>query len=161
SFFNARGAPPLALARRRGFAALPSGASLGPQALPTLFHRPLRRRLVDHNGPSLHFSMLAGPHPRSLSLGVAASPRFPPAPRSRRRRYPRSFTARCEAPSCRPQRRLPSFFNARGAPPPLALARRRGFAALPSGASLGPQALPTLFHRPLRGAVLSTTTAPP
>ena len=36
-----------------------------------------------------------------------------------------------------------TFFNARGAPPPLALARRRVFDALPSGASLGPQALRT------------------
>src|SRR5438093_6514637 len=47
----------------------------------------------------------------------------------------------------------PTFFHARGAPPPLALARRRGFAALPSAASLGPQALPTcptFFHA--RGA---------
>jgi len=45
--------------------ALPSGASLGPQAL----------------------LMLAGPHPRSLSLGGATSWRFPPAPRSGRRRF--------------------------------------------------------------------------
>jgi hypothetical protein len=36
---------------------------------------------------------------------------------------------------------LSSSINARGAPPPLARARRRGFAALPSGASRGPQAL--------------------
>jgi geranylgeranyl pyrophosphate synthase len=35
----------------------------------------------------------------------------------------------------------PSFFPARGAPPPLARARRRRSAALPSGASRGPQAL--------------------
>jgi len=34
-----------------------------------------------------------------------------------------------------------SFSGARGAPPPLALARGRGLAALPSGPSLGPQAL--------------------
>jgi ribosomal protein L11 methyltransferase len=34
----------------------------------------------------------------------------------------------------------PAFFPARGAPPPLARARRRGSAALPSGASRGPQA---------------------
>src|SRR5206468_1739945 len=66
-----------------------------------------------------HFPMLAGPHPRSLSLGGPASPGFPPAPRSGRRR----------------------FSYARGAPPPLALTRRPGFAGLPSGASLGPQAL--------------------
>src|SRR4051794_7214820 len=33
--------------------------------------------------------------------------------------------------------RPPTFINARGAPPPLALARRRGCAALPSSASLG------------------------
>src|SRR5205823_10596761 len=32
------------------------------------------------------FFMLAGPHPRSLSLGGPASPGFPPAPRSGRRR---------------------------------------------------------------------------
>ena len=32
------------------------------------------------------FPRLAGPHPRSLSLGGAALPRFPPAPRSGRRR---------------------------------------------------------------------------
>jgi hypothetical protein len=38
-------------------------------------------------------------------------------------------------------RHTSSFLTARGAPPPLALARRRGSAALPSGASLGPQAL--------------------
>jgi bifunctional non-homologous end joining protein LigD len=36
---------------------------------------------------------------------------------------------------------LPSSINARGAPPPRALARRRRSAPLPSGASLGPQAL--------------------
>ena len=36
-----------------------------------------------------------------------------------------------------------TVFMARGAPPPLALARRRVFDALPSGASLGPQALRT------------------
>src|SRR5687767_773540 len=36
---------------------------------------------------------------------------------------------------------MSASLSARGAPPPLALARRRGFAALPSGASLGPQAL--------------------
>src|SRR3989442_1676166 len=35
----------------------------------------------------------------------------------------------------------PPFLLARGAPPPLALTRRPGFAGLPSGASLGPQAL--------------------
>src|SRR5437763_16310164 len=34
-----------------------------------------------------------------------------------------------------------TFSYARGAPPPLALTRRRRFAALPSGASLGPRAL--------------------
>ena len=34
-----------------------------------------------------------------------------------------------------------SFFGARGAPPPRARARRRGFAALASGASRGPRAL--------------------
>ena len=34
-----------------------------------------------------------------------------------------------------------AFISARGAPPPLALARRRRFAALHSVASLGPQAL--------------------
>src|SRR5438046_1294143 len=63
--FPARGAPPpLARARRRGFAALPPGASRGPQAL----------------------SLLAGPHPRSLALGGAASPPFPPAPHAGRRR---------------------------------------------------------------------------
>src|SRR3954471_16013339 len=33
------------------------------------------------------FSLLAGPHPRSLSLGGAATRRFPPAPRSGRRRF--------------------------------------------------------------------------
>ncbi len=38
-------------------------------------------------------------------------------------------------------------FNARGAPPPLALARRRVFDALPSGAPLGPQALRTYRAR--------------
>jgi hypothetical protein len=36
-----------------------------------------------------------------------------------------------------------------GTPRPLALARRRRFAALPSGASLGPQALPLLPYQPL------------
>src|SRR5438094_10534164 len=88
--------------------------------------------------------MLAGPHPRSLSLGGAAARRYPPAPRSGRRR---------------------SCLYARGAPPPLALARRRRCAALPSGASLGPQALLSLCSRgptparsrsaaPLRGATL-------
>src|SRR5262249_4795472 len=35
-----------------------------------------------------HFSLLAGPHPRSLSLGGAASRRFTPSPRSGRRRFP-------------------------------------------------------------------------
>src|SRR5437667_51149 len=34
-----------------------------------------------------------------------------------------------------------TFSHARGAPPPLALTRRPGSAGLPSGASLGPQAL--------------------
>jgi hypothetical protein len=34
-----------------------------------------------------------------------------------------------------------TLFNARRAPPPLALARRRAFDALPSGASLGPHAI--------------------
>ena len=33
------------------------------------------------------YSLLAGPHPRSLSLGGAALRRFPPAPRSGRRRF--------------------------------------------------------------------------
>src|SRR5688572_29023698 len=33
------------------------------------------------------FSMLAGPHPRSLSLGGATAPRSPPAPRSGRWRF--------------------------------------------------------------------------
>src|SRR5436309_2553006 len=79
-FFYSAGAPPqrcraprngsglpLALTRRPGFAGLPSGASLGPQAL--------------------HYFMLVGPHPHSLSLGGPASPGFPPAPRSGRRRY--------------------------------------------------------------------------
>jgi prepilin-type N-terminal cleavage/methylation domain-containing protein len=40
------------------------------------------------------------------------------------------------------QPRAASLINARGAPPPLALARGLGFASLPSGPSLGPQALP-------------------
>jgi len=38
----------------------------------------------------MHFSVLAGPHPRSLSLGGVASRRFLPAPRSGRRRFPGS-----------------------------------------------------------------------
>jgi len=42
----------------------------------------------------LHFLVLAGPHPRSLSLGGAASRRFPPAPRSGRRRFSSSQSAR-------------------------------------------------------------------
>src|SRR6185436_5861896 len=41
-----------------------------------------------------------------------------------------------------------AFLTARGAPPPRALARGRRFAALPSGPSLGPQAL-SLFPCPL------------
>src|SRR5262245_28475589 len=69
--------------------------------------------------PRTPLSMLAGPPPRSRSLGAAASPRFAPPPRSGRRR----------------------LIYARGAPPPLALTRRRGFAAVRSAASLGPQAL--------------------
>src|SRR5467141_2197568 len=124
----ARGAPPpLALTRRRGFAALPSGASLGPRALlcsrgptPARSHSAARlcRASLQRLARAAGALMLAGPHPRSLSLGGAALPRFPPAPRSGRGRS-----------------------YARGAPPPLALTRRRGFAALPSGASLGPRAL--------------------
>jgi len=47
---------------------------------------------------------------------------------------------------------VPSFSDARGAPPPLARARRRGSAALPSGASRGPQALFVNY----RGGRLST-----
>src|SRR5206468_1696472 len=121
-FLTARGAPPpLALARRRPL----RGASL--------------RRLARAAGA---LSLLAGPHPRSLSLGGATPRRFTPSPRSGRRR---SLTAR-------------------GAPPPLALARRRHSAALHSVASLGPQALshcsrgPTPARSrsaaPLRGASL-------
>src|SRR5438552_2331013 len=41
-----------------------------------------------YSHPIPPFLALAGPHPRSLSLGGAASPRFPPAPRSGRRRSP-------------------------------------------------------------------------
>src|SRR5262245_42842711 len=67
--------------------------------------------------------MLAGPHPRSPSLGGPASPGFPPAPRSSRRRF-----LMLAGPQGTP-------------PPPLALTRRPGFAGLPSGASLEPQAL--------------------
>src|SRR5438094_8324520 len=127
----ARGAPPpLALARRPGVAGLPSGASLGPQALllcsrgptPTRSRSAARRRRASLRRLARAAGappMLAGPHPRSLSLGGPASPGFPPAPRSGRRR----------------------FSYARGALPPLALTRRPGFAGLPSGASLGPQAL--------------------
>src|SRR5438105_14886494 len=46
---------------------------------------------------------------------------------------------------CEPERRRSDrpFLYALGVPPPLALTRRRRFAALPSGASLGPQALLT------------------
>ena len=58
------------------------------------------------------FSVLAGPHPRSLSLGC-----FAPAPRSGRRRF-----SQCS--------RGPTPARSRSAAPPL-----------PSGASLGPQAL--------------------
>src|SRR5262245_38124829 len=47
---------------------------------------------------------------------------------------------------------LSAFLTARGAPPPRALARGRRFATLPSGRSLGPQALlrsqSRLHHRP-------------
>jgi protein ImuB len=46
----------------------------------------------------------------------------------------------------------PSLLNALGAPPPSALARGLGFASLPSGRSLGPQALPQ-FLPPSRGAL--------
>src|SRR5882672_10766772 len=35
----------------------------------------------------LLFSLRVGPHPHALSLGGAASRRFPPAPRSGRRRF--------------------------------------------------------------------------
>src|SRR2546425_7534233 len=38
---------------------------------------------------STQFLMLAGPDPRSLSLGGPAAPGFPPAPRSSRRRFAR------------------------------------------------------------------------
>src|SRR2546428_7142149 len=117
--FTAHGAPPpLALARRRGFAALPSGASLGPQAR----------------------SLLTGPHPRSLSLGGAASPRYPPAPRSGRRRVhcSRGPTPARSRSAARLRRatlprlaRAAGAFTAHRAPPPLALAPRRGLAALP------------------------------
>src|SRR5438093_645798 len=139
-FSYARGAPPpLALARRPGGAGLPSAASLGPQALllcsraptPTRSRSAARRRRASLRRLARAAGappMLAGPHPHSLSLGGPASPGFPPAPRSGRRRS--------------------SY--ARGAPPPLALARRPGVAGLPSGASLGPQALPSCpchFHR--------------
>jgi acetylornithine deacetylase/succinyl-diaminopimelate desuccinylase-like protein len=50
----------------------------------------------------------------------------------------------------------PASITARGAPPPRALARGRRFAALPSGRSLGPQALLPVL---LLGAVISPAAA--
>src|SRR6267378_4499389 len=50
----------------------------------------------------------------------------------------------------------PPVFTARGAPPPLALARRPGFDGLPSSGSLGPQAL---YLPPVRSRVLSSMTS--
>src|SRR5438034_933851 len=79
--------------------------ALAKAATPTR-SRAATSRLARAAGAHL-FSALAGPHPHSLSRGDFA-------PRSGRRRS--------------------SFFSARGAPPPLALARRLR-------ASLGPQAL--------------------
>src|SRR5947207_1087121 len=130
-FLTARGAPPpLALARQRHSAALHSVASLGPQALSHCSRGPTparSRSAAPLRGASLRrlaraagaLSLLAGPHPRSLSLGGATPRRFTPSPRSGRRR---SLTPR-------------------GPPPPPAPARRRRSAALHSVASLGPQAL--------------------
>ena len=56
---------------------------------------------------------------------------------------------------------LPSFLSARGAPPPLALARGRRCAALPSGRSLGPQALVFSVTLLVAAAGASAQTAPP
>ena len=42
------------------------------------------------------FFLLAGPHPRSLALGGAAPPRFPPAPRAGRRRSPLQTNRLCQ-----------------------------------------------------------------
>src|SRR5437867_4072361 len=72
--------------------------------------------------------------PHSFSLGNLA--------RSKRRtRAPaRARTAAATEPAGPAPTIKTSSITARGAPPPLALARRRGFAALPSGTSLGPQA---------------------
>ena len=55
--------------------------------------------------------------------------------------------------------RRSAFITARGAPPPRALARRRRSAALPSGASLGPQALAAALVCTL--AVVSAAPTPP
>src|SRR5438128_4851634 len=96
--------------------------------------------------------MLAGPHPRSLSLGGAPWARFPPAPRSGRGRSALMLAGRHPARSHSAARlgraslrRLARAAGAlllcsRGATP-LALTRRRALGALPSGASLGPRAL--------------------
>src|SRR5947208_3058943 len=121
-------------------------------------------------GPHPHSLSLGGPaspgfppagHPTAAAgLGTpaghphAAAALGTPAPRSGRRRYiflcswgptpTRSHSAaRLRRASLRRLARAAgaTFFYARGAPPPLALTRRPGFAGLPSGASLGPQAL--------------------
>src|SRR3954467_8140646 len=58
------------------------------------------------------FLLLAGPHPRSLSLGGAASRRFPSAPRSGRRRCALSRVSFVEDPASRiphPGSRIPAL----------------------------------------------------
>src|SRR5436190_1658133 len=55
----------------------------------------------------LHFFMLVGPHPHSLSLGGPASPGFPPAPRSGRRRYIIFFCAARPSTSARAENNSP------------------------------------------------------
>ncbi len=195
SSISARGAPPpLALARRRGDAAVRSAASLGPQALWAGLARPTpnslslgaaatprfappprsgrRRSGQGSRGPTparsrsaprrrrgslRRLARAAGAlgrareaHPHSLSLGAAATPRFAPPPRSGRRRSGQGSRGPTPARSrSAPRRRRGSLRRlaraagalgrARGAPPPLALARRRGDAAVRSAASLGPQ----------------------
>src|SRR3954452_15938343 len=104
AFLTARGAPPPLALARR------LRASLGAQAL---------------------VSLLAGPHPRPFSLGGYA-------PRSGRRRLSHCSRgptpARSRSAATRLARAAGACLTARGAPPPLALARRLR-------ASLGPQAL--------------------
>src|SRR5439155_7475361 len=112
-------------ARRRGFPALPSSASREPQALPSDiellgFFRALHDEAKARGRSIIQCSR--GPTPARSALGGAASPRFPPAPRASRRRFPQtSSSSASSARSMMKRKRADAALsNARGAPPPLA-----------------------------------------